>query len=1212
MQRKKSSTSEQAVEISYDELLEAVASRIESGDSSGVERLLDDHPNHADRVRKILPAMKAMFELGLTTEAGRSRENASAESGVAESIDGLLGDFRIIREIGRGGMGIVYEAEQLSLNRRVALKVLPFASTLDERHLQRFRNEAYAAASLSHPHIVDAYAVGVERGVHYFAMKYIEGQDLAAVVAEVRSGTDWEEVLSSAGHELGTSSQDDPTTNFVREKGIKQADLETHRVAAVNATTDSGSRSGKNSQKAYIANVVELFISIAKALDYAHQQGIVHRDIKPSNLMLDRTGKGWITDFGLAQMDQAGSMTMTGDIVGTIRYMSPEQAGGERQIIDHRSDVYSLGISLYEALTLRPAFQGQDRVTLLRQVRDVEPPPIGALNRALPKSLQTIIHKAIAKQPADRYSTAQAFAEDLERFQAGEPIRATPPTVLQRTTSWARKHPTLISTAAVALLVGLVGLSAASLLLWQEQSKTQQALVDTEKARKVAESKADESEAILGFLVDDLLLSARPTESLGRDMTVLELLAEAEKNIETSFEDRPLVRASVHRALARTYHELGKWEMAENHGRQAMQIRSKNLGDDNRDTISSMNLLAATLLTADKTELARKNYEKARHLAASALGEDDYETLCARHGLARCDYVDGYYAQARGEFEQLIATETKVTGASGRPFLWSVEGNYAALLGVLGEQARAASVLQNVCKKTEEALGKEHPVTLRNKSRLAKCYELIRDRSAAEELYTEVIEGRKRVLGPNHYLTLGARRACAYVAVRFGDSQSAIPELEELLPIYMEQLGEKNSGTIMTRRILAEAYNNVDEFEKAETQLKLLLPVISEQSGKTHRNTLTSRSLLAMVLAGQERYVEALEIIDEIIELESELLGPQDPTTLWSMHSKAVLFKKSGNLASASKVHSKVYSARKESLGQFHVDTLVSLDFLTKVFKSQGKYAEAVSLFEQVLGDEVAKIPVSMYENFSSEAGLNLLSLKRAKDAVPYLRQTLESASKRLDECDNSLNIYKLNLGLALVQVGNYSEGLELTRTVAELECDDAQRIAKVKRMAEYNLTTALVQRCERVALLSLLGKGTPEQLEAAVANGEEALALINKDAALIGTDADAVPIGPVPTSNTRIGWVKRRVALAYLASNAFDESVRLFEDANAVQGTSEMAFHMLLAVASWRVGNETKARKLYEEAFTWQEAQKDLQDSQIQFRRMAEEVMGIKQKDSL
>ncbi|GAB5406817.1 MAG: hypothetical protein Aurels2KO_50480 [Aureliella sp.] len=1198
-------------ELGYDELLEAVASKIEAGETSSVDRLIEQNPSHAERVRKILPAMQAMFELGLESVAGKSESSAHSESGLAESIDGLLGDFRIIREIGRGGMGIVYEAEQLSLNRRVALKVLPLASTLDEKQLLRFRNESYAAASLSHPNIVDAYAVGVERGVHYFAMKYIDGHDLAAVVKEVRAGTDWERAVSTAEHALDTDSQDDPTTNFVHQESVDQAGVETHRSLAANAATDVASRSGRDDARRYIKNVVELFADIAKALDYAHQQGIVHRDIKPSNLMLDRSGKGWITDFGLAQMDQAGSMTMTGDIIGTIRYMSPEQAGGERQIIDHRSDVYSLGISLYEALALRPAFEGQDRVKLLREVRDEDPPPVGSLNSSIPKPIQTIVRKAISKQPADRYSTAQAFAEDLERFKAGEPIRATPPSVLQQTTSWARKRPKLVSSVAAALVVGVFSLSAASLLLWQEQENTKQALSDTEAARKDAESKAEESEAVLSFLVDDLLLSAKPSESLGRDMTVMELMDEAEKNIDTSFEDRPLVRASVHRALARTYHELGKWEMAEHHGRQAMQFRSANQGNGARDTISSMNLLAATLLQADKTDLARKQYEEARLLAANALGEEDYETLTARHGLARCDYVEGRYESARDGFEELIATKTKVNGASGQPFLWAVKGNYAALVSVLSEHKHAASVLEDLCEKTEEALGTEHPVALRNKSRLAACYSKLRNRPKAEELYTEVIGGRERVLGPKHYLTLSVRRDRAYLAVRFGDSSEAIPELQELLSICIKEFGERSSSTLLTRRCLAEAYNNVDEFAKAEAQLTQLLPLLSEQSGKTHANTLSGRSLMAMVLAGQARYDEAFAIIDDIVKIRSETLGPKAPSTLWSMHSKAVLAGNKGDLVNASKLHAEVLRARQEALGKYHVDSLVSLEFLAKNLKEQGKHAEAVSLFQSVLEEDSDQLPISMYENFSSEAGINLLSLRRPNEALPYLRQTLDSASKRLDECDNSLNNHRLNLGLALVESGEYQEGLALTRAVAELECGNPRGIAEVTRMAKYNLTTMLVQRCEKIAMLSILGKGTTEQLDTAIADGEEALSLINDEDASIGNDAQAVSIGSAPTPTTRIAWVKRRVAMAYLASNAFDKSVRLFEDANVIQGNTEMPFQMLLAIACWRAGDEAEARRLYDEAFAWQEAQENLQSIQIRFRHLAEEVMGIAQQDA-
>jgi serine/threonine protein kinase/Flp pilus assembly protein TadD len=347
-----------------------------------------------------------------------------------------LGDFRIVREVGRGGMGVVYEAVQVSLGRRVALKVLPFAATMDPRQLQRFLNEARAAASLDHPHIVHVHAVGCERAVHFYAMQYIEGQTLAAVIAEMRS---------AGGRPGGPAAE--PTTPLPSPEAPSAAADTLPRAAA---STERAPR-----DRAYYRRVAEWGAQAAEALDHAHALGIVHRDVKPANLLVDGRGGLWVTDFGLAHVQSDARLTMTGDLVGTLRYMSPEQALAQRVVIDHRTDVYSLGATLYELLTLEPAFSGADRQELLRQIAFEEPKPPRRLNRSVPAELETIVLKAVEKNSAERYATAQELAEDLRRYLADEPIRARPAGVVRRLRKWGRRHRAAVTAAVLALLVVL-------------------------------------------------------------------------------------------------------------------------------------------------------------------------------------------------------------------------------------------------------------------------------------------------------------------------------------------------------------------------------------------------------------------------------------------------------------------------------------------------------------------------------------------------------------------------------------------------------------------------------------------------------------------------------------------------------------------------------------------------------------------------------------
>ena len=285
-------------------------------------------------------------------------------------VEGTLGDYRILGEIGRGGMGVVYEAHQISLNRRVALKVLPFAAILDDRAKKRFQNEALAAAQLDHPHIVDVYGVGCERGVHYYAMRLIEGRSLAEIIQHLREQVETNpKFIPSSLAELVASARAVATRPITGDTISSPAPARSHR-------------SGLGSD--YYRTVAALIADAANALHHAHEQGVTHRDIKPSNLMLDSCGKVWITDFGLAHIESGGTLTMTGDLMGTLRYMSPEQASGCNLGIDHRTDIYSLGATLYELLTRRPVFVDVERGALLQRIACDEPVMPRNIDEALP------------------------------------------------------------------------------------------------------------------------------------------------------------------------------------------------------------------------------------------------------------------------------------------------------------------------------------------------------------------------------------------------------------------------------------------------------------------------------------------------------------------------------------------------------------------------------------------------------------------------------------------------------------------------------------------------------------------------------------------------------------------------------------------------------------------------------------------------------------
>ncbi len=403
-----------------------------------------------------------------------SEEPSGFDSRAAASRLGQLGEFRLLREIGRGGMGVVYEAEQLSLRRRVALKVLPFMAAIDPRQLQRFKNEALAAANLRHENIVAVYGVGCELGVHYYAMQLIEGQSVAGLIGELRRrdrpgtapapGAETQPVAPA--HALETQATDGRGDHLVATA---------HRDRWANT-------------RRYHAWVAGLGRQAALALEYAHQTGVVHRDVKPANLLLDPRGQLWVTDFGLAQVAGDAGITMTGEILGTLRYSSPEQARARRGLVDHRTDIYSLGATLYELLTLRPIYEGHDRHELLRQIADEEPRAPRAVDPTVPAELETIVLKALAKEPAERYATVQDFADDLSRFLDDRPILARRPTRVERLRKWTRRHPLVIGAGTALLALLTAGSLVSAALIHGERRKA-------EDAYRSERQRADEAEA---------------------------------------------------------------------------------------------------------------------------------------------------------------------------------------------------------------------------------------------------------------------------------------------------------------------------------------------------------------------------------------------------------------------------------------------------------------------------------------------------------------------------------------------------------------------------------------------------------------------------------------------------------------------------------------------------------------------------------------------
>jgi WD40 repeat protein/serine/threonine protein kinase len=434
-----------------DRLAEEFASRYRRGELPSLQEYVDRYPDLADDIREMLPALASIEQV--EKDVRSAEESCAGTPGLASApLLQQVGDYRILREIGRGGMGVVYEAEQLSLGRRVAVKILLSPPGGNTKNLERFRREARAAAQLHHTNIVPVFEVGQDGGVCFYVMQFIPGQGLDQVLDELRS-------LRSGRGEAG------PIAHSLKG-GALTATLETQaregkpvNAAISNSTVLPGQTdlsSVESARETYFRSVAQLGLQVALGLDHAHQRGIVHRDVKPSNLLLDLAGVVWITDFGLAKSTD-DAFTNTGDIVGTLRYMAPERFLGQADI---RCDIYSLGLTLYEMLVLRPAFEAPDRLRMIEMVRRQQIVPPRQHDRHVPRDLETIVLKAMHPDANRRYLSAGEMAEDLRCFLNDQPIRARRASTAERLLRWARHNRGVASALAaifVLLLTGLAG-----------------------------------------------------------------------------------------------------------------------------------------------------------------------------------------------------------------------------------------------------------------------------------------------------------------------------------------------------------------------------------------------------------------------------------------------------------------------------------------------------------------------------------------------------------------------------------------------------------------------------------------------------------------------------------------------------------------------------------------------------------------------------------
>ena len=482
----------------FEELAEEFSLKVRNGLNPSIDEYVSMHPQWAHEIEAIFPSLLSLEQASSESpieqdasayrtmildatlplsqgsssqELNSNRDNSNCDNSNSHNSHGSQGepaprsfdDFQIVRRIGHGGMGIVYEAIQRSLQRRVALKVINEAASSKEQHRQRFKREAEAAAGLHHTNIVPIYGIGEDHGLQYYAMQLIEGVTLADILESIRQrGKDSDENVTLAENQAGTLAErlvsGKPTEEF------SQSVVSSNPLGRSASTSATSGLTGMLPRH-YFRNICRLMVKVANAIDYAHSAGVLHRDIKPSNLLLDHTGTIWVADFGLARREDLESHTQSGEILGTLRYMAPEQFRG---ISDQRSDIYALGLTLFELLTLAPAFSAPKQ-------RLLDPTNHSNIvfgpqeRRAIPPDLQTILLKACAFEPNARYQRARDFEEDLKRFLDDRPILAKRASWLDHSLRWARRNPAIASMAGAVF--GLLGTLAILSALWNQQQR---------------------------------------------------------------------------------------------------------------------------------------------------------------------------------------------------------------------------------------------------------------------------------------------------------------------------------------------------------------------------------------------------------------------------------------------------------------------------------------------------------------------------------------------------------------------------------------------------------------------------------------------------------------------------------------------------------------------------------------------------------------------
>jgi len=776
------------------ELLDEYMTALESGLPPSVQSVTQSCPDLREAFQACVAGLESLQRLA----AGNSFPFGLQSS---DDVDAnLLGDFQLHEEIGRGGMGVVYRATQKSLHRVVAIKLLPLASTLDSRKLKRFRQEAEAAASLLHPNIVPVFAVGCERGIHFYAMQFIDG--------------------SSMGQ---------------RRIGCQP----------VSEQQQTGSRSHDGWRTA-----VDQAAQIADGLHAAHEFGVIHRDVKPSNLIVDREGKPWITDFGLARIQSDASLTQSGDVIGTMRYMSPEQARGESAMVDGRTDVYSLGATLYEMLAGRPAHDGEDAPSILRQIDDENVTPLKKIRDGLPRDLGTVVAKAMANRRDDRYETAFAFADDLRRVLADEPTIARPPTLMDHGVRFALKYRNGVAATAIVCMLALAGFAVSNSKLAAQKR------VSDENASLALQNESITREAIdrLGSQMAELLADIPAANSV-RHRLLTETL-EYYQRIATQSDASPLLKRERELDLAMTHGKIGSFQGELGLSEEAITSLQKSeqlfesLARRHPNDLSlqlqwsiSQNNLAQQFANRDDLDSAMAWFGKAianqKRLPSNETVPHELATTLNNFGQMLTE------SENATEAESVFVNAIALLNDQDQPkLLATIESNLAGLIAGQDPE-RAAEIARRSLSRQTQAMDAD-PSDAKAASRMVVTLNTLALSLAAQSEYSAAAETLQQAIGISEQLR-----------IRWPDQ-----------PVYRRDLGISWNQLGLALSVLGKTNQASDTFQHAAEQARVLTQTFADDA-EVH-------SMLGSILNNSGFLNRKIGNIDKAVEHFTEAIRHQE------------------------------------------------------------------------------------------------------------------------------------------------------------------------------------------------------------------------------------------------------------------------------------------------------------------------------------------------